>query len=230
MKCIICEKPLELLGQIPFTTNAERKILPYDSRVVTYYRCCWCHFISCPEMYTWDLELNVYNDDYILVDPDYTGGRSKDSIKILTTLFPDPRHIKHLDYGCGENNLSKGLVGWDTIGYDPYSNPTKPTGKFNLITAFEVFEHSNNIYQLFEDLKQFLDKRGVVLFSTVLVNKETTIGNPYIAPRNGHISIFSSTSLKMMADKYDLLFHSLTPNTHILEASKNSLKGLIRGR
>jgi 2-polyprenyl-3-methyl-5-hydroxy-6-metoxy-1,4-benzoquinol methylase len=72
-------------------------------------------------------------------------------------------------------------------------------GKFDLVTAYEVFEHVPDVKQLATDLSTLVNPDGIVMFSTLLSDGNISLGQPlswwYAAPRNGHISLFSARSL-----------------------------------
>jgi 2-polyprenyl-6-hydroxyphenyl methylase/3-demethylubiquinone-9 3-methyltransferase len=102
-----------------------------------------------------------------------------------------------LDYGSGSGiftNFLKENGFKDVVGYDPYSTPERPSRSFDIITCFEVIEHTPNPKQTLQDMLSFAKPETAIIFSTML--QPDTIGVEranlwYIAPRNGHISIFN---------------------------------------
>jgi 2-polyprenyl-3-methyl-5-hydroxy-6-metoxy-1,4-benzoquinol methylase len=118
-------------------------------------------------------------------------------------------------------------AGWNTSAYDPYSNPIRPKGLYNFITAIEVFEHSTDIAETIKDIKSFLTKDGVILFTTLLAEKNTDIDWWYILPRNGHISILSKESMKILAIKNGMFFETINEGTHVLQYMRNTAKNLL---
>lgn len=233
MDCPICSGNLELLGEVPFDRNNSNMPI-INSTLMAYYRCVECDFVCCPEMLSWssqELGEKVYNNEYINFDPDYVETRPKNfATFLLNSINPVfVKNIRHLDYGSGSGILSKELVikKWKSNSYDPYSSPERPVEKYNFITAFEVFEHSSNIDNTVKDIKEFLDRNGVVLFSTLLANKNTTIDWWYIGARNGHIGILSQKSMKIVASRNNLFFSSLSENIHILQSARSNARGLL---
>lgn len=231
MKCHICSGLLESLGSIPFDRN-NFNVPIVNTTPMEYFRCSSCSFISCQEMLAWspeELGTKVYNKEYVKYDPDYAGSRSENYAEFFATNIR-PKGIKHLDYGSGEGHLSNMLHSryrWDSVYYDPYSSPVKPSGAFNLITAIEVFEHSQNIDKTIKDIKQYLTKNGVIIFSTLLATNEHDLSWEYIGARNGHIGIFSEKSIKLVAQRNGLFFSSLNANVHILQSTRNNAKELL---
>jgi 2-polyprenyl-3-methyl-5-hydroxy-6-metoxy-1,4-benzoquinol methylase len=73
-------------------------------------------------------------------------------------MFNDQKHrVQHLDYGGGNGLLSEALAqqGWESSSYDPFPSngmAVDKLGKFNFITAFEVFEHVPDIDRLMANL------------------------------------------------------------------------------
>lgn len=233
MKCSICEGNTVSLGTIPFDRN-NANIEVINTTPMEYVRCTTCNFISCPEMLRWtaaDLGAKVYNDNYVKYDPDYLDLRPKNYAKAFLQ-FPTycTKGIKHLDYGSGAGIMVEELrkYRWDSSCYDPYSSTTRPPGKFNFITAIEVFEHSLNIMDTISDIKKSLDvEKGVVCFSTQLANQNTDISWWYIGARNGHISILSKESMKIVATRHNLFFSSINEGLHLLQSKRSNFRGIF---
>jgi 2-polyprenyl-6-hydroxyphenyl methylase/3-demethylubiquinone-9 3-methyltransferase len=179
-----------------------------------------------------DLGNKVYNDEYIRYDPDYVDIRPTNYAAWISKLFYPYKKFKHLDYGSGQGVMGSklnSLYGWDSTSYDPYSANTTPSGVFKLITAIEVFEHSLDIDKTIKDIKKYLDPRkGVILFSTQLATKKHDISWWYIGARNGHISISSEESLKILAIRNNMFFSSLNEGVHVLQSSRDNLSSLRR--
>ena len=93
-----------------------------------------------------------------------------------------------------------------------------PVG-YNLITAFEVFEHVPNPIAMMDDIVKALNKNGaVILFSTLVsdtfINENERLTWWYVAPRNGHIGIHSLKSLRILGERFGLEFKSISPGVH----------------
>jgi hypothetical protein len=96
--------------------------------------------------------------------------------------------------------------------------------QYELITAFEVFEHLTD--PLLE-VEKMLKKSDTIFISTELQPDNFSNLNDwwYIMPETGqHISFFTQKSFQAIADKYGLNFYSNGRNLHLLTNKKiNSL-------
>lgn len=230
--CPICNAPCVLLDTVDFNKSCEDekgKVLPVAGVPVDYSLCPNCGFCFAPEISAWPLEQfsdRIYNDQYVLVDPDYVEARPRTNATSLAAMFGDRINgIKHLDYGGGGGLLSKllGEAGWQSSSYDPFVNrdtAIESLGPFDLITAFEVFEHVPDVQQLMATLKSLLAPGGLVMFSTLTSDGEIRLGRKltwwYASPRNGHISLFSRGSLGFLAREHGFQFGSFSPGFHAL--------------
>ena len=233
MSCPICGGIEVSLGTVPFDRN-NAGVPVVNMTPMEYHRCTTCNFIYCAEMLAWtpeDLGAKVYNEEYIKYDPDYTGLRPRNYADYFCAAIPPSKAktFRHLDYGSGQGIMCDELNkrGWNSAPYDPYSHKEPPVGKFKLITAIEVFEHSLNVDNTIKDIVQYLDRGGVIIFSTQLADFNTTIDWWYIGARNGHISILSALSMKMLAIRNNLYFSSLNQGIHILQRNRRDAHNLL---
>ncbi len=228
--CPVCQNKAEYLDQIDFSRSCEEKngfFLPASNRLISYFLCDYCNFCFSPEIMAWTPEKfkeKIYNNQYLLVDPDYLKKRPLAYAAIIISMFEkQKKDIYHLDYGGGRGLLSTTLrkKKFNSASYDPFVNIKKlPDHQFNLITAFEVFEHAADVNQLFEKLALLLSTDGIIIFSTLLNDQKVSKGKKldwwYAAPRNGHISLFSKKSMGIMAKKNEFNFASFNNGLHIL--------------
>jgi SAM-dependent methyltransferase len=231
MQCAICDGPCTLLDVVDFNKSCEEargKYLGMSGVPIYYAICNSCGFCFSPDMVNWDkqeFQDRIYNDDYVEVDPDYVDARPKANVAQLIRMFGERgASIRHLDYGGGNGQLSRMLNdnGWHSRTYDPFVNSglrIEQLGKFDLITAFEVFEHVPDVQELLSNLRVLLAPRGVILFTTLLSDGHITPGKRlswwYASPRNGHISLFSRMALKRAAQRYDVKFGSFSEGFHM---------------
>lgn len=194
---------------------------------VYYFLCEQCGFVFAPEFSSWtpaDFGKYIYNAQYAEIDPDFKTVRPEINAQGLLKLFPQMQGVTHLDYGGGAGYLSELLrgAGWDSRTYDPYAGEHRtlpPGARFQLITSFEVFEHVPDPVRLLEDLGKMLDDDGVLFFSTELsdgrVQRHKRIDWWYIAPRNGHISIYSQESLRRLAERFGYRCYTILDSLHL---------------
>ena len=228
-RCPVCRGACALLGSVDFNKSCEEargRHLPASGIAVEYHRCGQCDFAFAPEFAQWRPEQfreRIYNADYKLVDPDYIDERPRSNASALVKILGKLDAIEHLDYGGGEGLMSALLRdrGWHSRSYDPFvdrATTFQSLGRFELVTAFEVFEHVPDVQQLMSDLCALLDQPGLVLFSTLLSDGQMNAGEGitwwYASPRNGHISLFSRRSLEILGAQRGLHFGSLSENLH----------------
>ena len=208
------------------------KYLPYLGIPVDYVICSNCGFCFSPEIATWkldDFNKMIYNEQYVIVDPDYIETRPRANAANLISMFGHhAKSIRHLDYGGGSGLLAKILKDskWESVSYDPLVDTDASIdqlGKFDLITAFEVFEHVPDVQKLMENLRSLLSPNGIILFSTLISDDDIQINKKlswwYASPRNGHISLFSRKSLTILAQNYGLKLFSFSAGFHAFFSS-----------
>lgn len=229
--CPVCEGTCAPFASIDFNQSCHVPgSAPFAPAgwTVAYVLCAQCGFCYAPELWAWSpaqFREHIYNDGYIQVDPDYAGVRPKANAANLTRLFGDHANaIRHLDFGGGDGLLAAQLrqAGWDSSSYDPFVDlevAPGELGKFDLITAFEVFEHVPDVDALMTAMLALLAPGGVILFSTMVSDGQIGQGQPldwwYAAPRNGHISLFSRRSLGVLGARYGLHMMSFSPGFHL---------------
>jgi hypothetical protein len=228
--CPVCENQTFILDVVDFNKSCEEprgKFLPLSGIPIYYNHCTDCSYTFAPEFKMWtekDFLEKIYNDQYIEIDPDYLEARPKSNFQILKKFFSEQnKFIKHLDYGGGNGKLSQLLRedGWNSETFDPFPDggmSINDLGKFNLITAFEVFEHVPDIHILMKNLTLLMSDDCLILFSTLVsdghIKPRNRINWWYASPRNGHISVFSKQALSILGSKYTLDFGSFNDGFH----------------
>ena len=227
--CPVCGSSCEWLDALDFNKSCEEArgtSLPRSGVLVAYALCGNCGFCFAPQICAWPVETFarwIYNDAYVQVDPDYLGTRPRSNADVLDQLFVPAPAARHIDYGGGDGMLANILRerGWNSSSYDPFlerDRAHESRGRFDLITAFEVFEHVPDIDALIRDLDRLRTPTGIVLFSTLVSDGEVHPNRPikwwYAAPRNGHISLYSRKSLGLLASRMSLNFASFSDNFH----------------
>lgn len=185
-------------------------------RDIFYHRCTLCGFLFTDAFDTWTKEdylREIYNDDYVKYDPDYLRSRAEANAEAIHTLIKG----RCLDYGGGNGYLAELLRkrGINAYSWDPMVDAKEPMTQFQTILSFEVFEHHPDPKALISSIKRLLKPGGKVYFST-LTNGEDW----YVAPRNGHISIFTKESLNHLGGLVGLEYKQFNPGFHAYASSK----------
>lgn len=183
---------------------------------VVYYRCQNCKFVFTDFFDNWskaDFSRFIYNDDYGLVDPDYGGVRAARTAGELSRLLAGCEDARILDYGAGAGHFAaemRGLGFAEVASYDPYTMPERPPGGFDIITCLETLEHTVDPLAVMADMRGLLAEGGAIILEQSLQPDaiDEIRGNWwYIAPRNGHVSIFAEESFVVIAERLELTVH-----------------------
>jgi len=215
-RCKICE------AESPFFA----KSLVLDKYEVDYFQCDRCGFIQTETPYWLDeaYQRPISKSDIGL--PARNIIHAKLVLRVISTLFDTTANF--LDYGGGYGLFVR-LVryfGLNFYTYDKYcTNIFSPEFEitnrddlngFELVTAFEVVEH---LTEPVEEIGELLSISNSILFSTELLPRH----NPrpgewhYYAPHEGqHVSIYSETSLRVLADRLGLNLYTDGQSVHLL--------------
>lgn len=233
-ECKICGHPAD----VRYRVNRDRIVgepLRDGTESVDYYYCEFCGFLFSTHLDGYsDRALNsaVYNDDYwTQMDPD---DRSAIPLTFIQR-FMVGRKMRILDYGCGRGHGVSVLrtQGYDAFGYDigadylaqQCSNDwAELPDRYDFIFSFEVIEHLTQPLVLLEDAERLLAKDGVLFLTTYLYDEALGREFWYLAPRNGHVSLFSRRTLKHLAARYSYNYVPLhRPNYHLFLRSEVGL-------
>ncbi len=226
----MCGATAMIYGVVDFHKNCEicrRQVLGISGVPIYYHRCPGCGFLfttAFDDFTLDDFRRHVYNDEYVLVDPDYRGSRARANAEFLAALFSQRRPRRILDYGGGNGGLADRLRagGFPEVEtYDPFVplHSARPAGRFDCVVSFEVVEHSTDPERTFADMNDFLDEPGLILFSTLLQPADIDrqgLGWWYAGPRNGHVSLFSRESLISLIEPLGFGLASFNDGVHIL--------------
>lgn len=221
MKCKICQKTAESIFNA--TILAEFK--------TDYFRCPNCEAVQTNEP-TW---LNrAYSDaitsqDTGLVSRNIACGRL--ALWVINRCFD--KHKQFLDYAGGYGILVRLMrdSGLNFFWYDKYCKnlfaqgygvlkPVKESGAYELLTAFEVFEHLPNPMPEIESMFQSADS---ILFSTTLIPKNKKIDATwnYLGLEHGqHVFFYSEKTLESIAKKFHKNLYSDGKNFHLITSKK----------
>ena len=188
------------------------------------------------------LQLNffefIYNEDYVKVDGDYAGARASRTAIYMQSVLDGCQYLNILDYGAGSGQFAKemqnrGFV--SVVNYDPFSSPRRPKGTFDLITCFEVVEHSPDPIGIFSEITHFLSDNGAVFIGQTLQPDDIKAIRGswwYIAPRNGHVSTYSEVTFTYLASKFGLDYYRGVPcvfaRTKLDDATRRAIEKIGR--
>lgn len=168
-----------------------------------------------------DAELGrvIYNDEYVLADPDFREARPRYMARTLGKLMAPVRNsVRMLDYGGGGGLMARLLQedGFTVETYDPYFQAAAfRKGAYDVVTAIEVVEHSRDPLGTFRDIASALSTSGAILFTTELRPPGAGLEWPYVAPRNGHVSLHTRASLLACARACNMVAHSVSQHFHL---------------
>ncbi len=224
--CKCCGSGAEFFLRVDASRTCEdrrRPPFPPSGIGVDYVRCDACGFIFTDylDRLTEDqIGSRIYNSEYIKADPEFATIRPSLFADMLADMLgPARTGIEALDYGGGEGLLARlardrGFARYDS--YDPYfSDQPDPDRRYELVTAFEVVEHSRDPFATLWDALSYVRPDGVLFFTTQLQPSDVGADWWYIAPRNGHVSLHSDQSLRTLAQRCGARLLSLSDAAHI---------------
>jgi 2-polyprenyl-6-hydroxyphenyl methylase/3-demethylubiquinone-9 3-methyltransferase len=233
--CKICAAASPLFDVVDFHKNCHEPLgtsLRLSGRPVYYYRCPDCGFLFTRSFDAWrpeEFSQSIYNGDYQTIDPDYAEVRPRHNANTLQSLFGERlKALRLLDFGGGNGGLAKLLreSGCAADSFDPFGSDgavTLPaaTDRYDVVTAFEVFEHVADPVACLTEIDRLLKPDGLLLISTRINDgKEgkASIGPRltwwYASPRNGHIALHSRRSLRLLLWKFGFHCASLGDDCH----------------
>lgn len=198
---------------------------------IKYYKCNNCGFIQTEEPY-WLNE--SYSDAINRSDVGYVTRNllySKFTKLIIFAFFNSKQ--KFVDFGSGYGLFVRMMRdnGLDYYWKDKFCEnifakdfvaDESNEKRYELLTAFEVFEHVVNPLQ---DIKEMLRFSNSIFFSTCLI--PNNYPKPpewwyYALDTGQHISFYSLKTMKYIAKEYDLNFYSNGRNLHLFTKKKVS--------
>jgi SAM-dependent methyltransferase len=230
LRCKVCNGNTSILGVKDFNRSCEeekgRQVFLPIGYAIYYHKCSSCEFIFTSDLDSWtvdDYVKNIYNDDYIKVDPDYTSNRPKYFVNWISPMLNGDKSITLLDYGAGNDTFSAELKrqGYNAVGWDPMWQTEPAFAKdstFDVVTAFEVLEHTPTPIETLKELISFVKpETGQIVFSTLVNDIIGTAGSEYwyLSPRNGHVCMHSVKSLGIMFDNLGMEIQSFSPSQHV---------------
>lgn len=229
LTCKICGAPAPWFGAADLNKSCEDRsgrVFPPAGRAVNYHRCGACGFLFSTFLDDWPqdrVQREIYNDDYVKVDPDLVSARPEEQANGIERLFGAARAgLRVLDFGGGTGALAdrlrtRGFARVDSI--DPFHGVSQiRLSRVDLMLCFEVLEHLPAPALPFEAAAACLKDDGVLFFSTLVQPADIETAGPawwYLAPRNGHISLHTRRSLALLTGRHGLTLGSLSDAFHL---------------
>ena len=231
MKCKICESDSHHF--------AHGKVMgKYD---VDYFQCSHCGFLQTEEPYWLDEAYSqpIASSDVGLA---YRNFSFSQITKIL--LFNFFNHQENfVDYGGGYGLFVRLMrdAGFDFYWFDKFCPNLFAQGfeidatenkQFELVTAFEVFEH---LVHPISELENLLKLSRNILLSTELLPESNPKPDEwwyYVLHEGQHISLYTAKSLAIIAAKFNLNLYSNGSSLHLLtekELPDNVFEQLAKG-
>jgi 2-polyprenyl-3-methyl-5-hydroxy-6-metoxy-1,4-benzoquinol methylase len=218
MNCRICDSGTEFFS--------EAKILfKYD---IKYYKCPNCGFVQTENPFWLDESYSevINKSDIGLIKRNFEFSEITKSV--IKSHFN--KNAKYVDYGAGYGIFVRLMrdYGYDFYWQDKYCENLfakefeAKNEKYELLTAFEVFEHLKNPL---EEIKQMLYYSDSILFSTFII--PASYPKPeewwyYALDHGQHISLYSIKSLEQIAKTFGLNFYTNGKNIHLLSKEKKN--------
>ena len=226
LRCKVCGNTAVPFDIVDFNKCSSGYPFGFADVAVPWHRCAHCGFLFTAFFDDWDdqdFARFVYNDDYIKVDPEYAEIRPRLVAERMAKMLAGYEGARILDYGSGrgvwvQQMRERGFAHVD--GYDPFAQPVRPEGRYDLITCQEVIEHSPRPVETLADMAGLLADDGCILLGESLQPNnifEARCSWWYAAPRNGHCSTFADRTLAHLAEAAGFLLHSgKQPTLHAL--------------
>lgn len=217
--CKICDSKASLA----FRGNVLSK---YD---VKYFKCTSCGYLFTENPYWLD---EAYKNPINISD---TGIMMRNIYfsKIVSVIlyFCFDKSAKYLDYAGGYGIFTRLMrdIGFDFYWHDDFTKNLlargfeKSESRYELLTAFEVFEHFANPI---DEVKKMTELSDSILFSTVIIPEEIPSKDwwYYGFEHGQHISFYSEKTLKTIAEKFGMNFY---PFKNLFLMTKKKLNPVI---
>jgi 2-polyprenyl-3-methyl-5-hydroxy-6-metoxy-1,4-benzoquinol methylase len=190
-----------------------------EKQKIAYYKCSSCGFIQTEEAYWLEKAYSsvIAKTDIGLISRNIIFSNLTETM--LDHFFSDTK--KALDYGAGFGMFVRIMrdKGYHFLWHDDYCQNLFAetfegtlTEKYDVLTAYEVFEHLPNPI---ETLEKLLSLSDTIIFSTVLNDGIEDFDTWwYRAEASGqHISFHSTQSLQFLAKKYNLNYYCANGKT-----------------
>jgi len=216
MNCKICDS---------LSLSLFDKAIVLGKYEVSYFECKRCGFVQTEEPYWLEEAYSkvIGSSDIGLVSRNLV---NLELTRTVIALFFS-RQEKFVDYGGGYGLFVRMMrdKGFDFYLYEPncenlfaktFDIKLPTDTEFQMLTAFEVFEHFNNPLA---EVEQMLNLSSNIFFSTSLLPKPTPKTSQwwYYSLEGGqHISLYTTPCLKYLAERLGVRIYSNGNNYHLL--------------
>lgn len=205
---------------------SQKVLKKYEAK---YFKCLSCDFLFVGEAYwleeAYKNPINISDTGIMMRNIYFT--------KIVASLifFFFDKRAKFIDYAGGYGIFTRLMrdIGFDFYWHDDYTTNLlargfeKSESSYELLTAFEVFEHFVNPIEEFEKMIMLSDS---IIFSTVTLPNEIPSNDwwYYGFDHGQHISFYSEKTLRTIAEKFGMNFYPLNNLFLITKKKMNPLK------
>jgi hypothetical protein len=230
--CKICAARTDFLTHCDFHANAQisygfyKLTINPSNLILDYFICPSCGFVFTNFMDGWgdhEFSTYVYNKDYPRLDGSYNGLRSGASANMFYLAFHENiSKLEFLDYGGGMGIQSIALEASGAkraVTYDPFSGKARPEGRFNMVCAQEVLEHTIDPRKTVADLVSFANHdNGLIFMSSNCPPADIREQKDkwwYMTPRIGHVSFYPNSVVDTLLGEHGYKVIHMMDSLHI---------------
>ena len=200
-----------------------------DRHDIGFYRCSACGFVQTEEPYWLD---EAYAEAIGRSDVGLfrrNARQAKIAKAVIAVFFSSGG--KFVDFGGGYGLLARLMrdAGFDFYRWDAHCEnmfargfDAEPDGSYELLTAFELFEHLVDPVEGVERMLQFAPN---ILLTTELLPEPTPAPNEwwyYGINQGQHVSFYTKKSLSLLAERFSLHLASDGRSRHLMTREKAS--------
>jgi len=221
MSCKICSHEVAEFGTA----------IVLGQHTVRYYQCTECGFVQTEESFWLDEAYSeaITASDFGIATRNFWMARITQAI--ILTFFNS--RSKFIDYGGGPGLLVRLMrdAAFDFYHADKYASNVFARGfeadevgrqQYELLTAFEVFEH---LVEPYKEVEAMLRYAPSILFSTLLMPTPAPALDRwwYYGREHGqHVALYSQRSLEVLAERFGVNFYTNGRSLHLLTAKQIS--------